>query len=460
MEEPTPVEGDALVLALVKNSELKSNISKEWSTQNIAIEWIENCLEKSPDKIDSCISKSLKKIVKRSKYYNKPLVVVSVKEYTSAVIRTINNQFNDEITAVVLLQPRINIKQYEKFNLPGKVIVISDLNDAKDAVVESNNFASSVRNDDHWVWFTMLDYGKRPLITHPVLPYILSFVYESNSEVPYYLEFDAESRWQHPKYNNEEFFIHKEFIESKSVDNDINRILKAFYAYEPRLLKQWPLKSYQAFNLLKYRDSLPVDKQGRYVSFQNRKGHKFYLDLDIYSQFGPEFVVAIDNENNLYRLTSFYITKQYYSWRKGGPNAGELYSQSMGAFVHFQKPLPAKYELPYLQYSSIMMDTIEFSNDDPYKTFDGLTEPSLHVLTMNCLPCHKVNGMGGAAFHLDYLTGKSKPGFAKPLLYYSEDVLNNFFFNQTATAKLIGVNPNYVDPVIGQELTNWILSRK
>ena len=306
----------------------------------------------------------------------------------------------------------------------------------------------------------MLDNASNRLITHPVLPYIVSFINSPTTSVPFYLEFDAESRWQQPIFNNAEFFKQKEFIEEKNVDTDIKRILKAFYAHEPRLLKQWALKTYKAFNLLKYRDSLPLSQQGRYVSFENRKGHNFHLDLDVYAQFEPEFVISIDNEDNLYRLTSFYITKRYYSWREEGPKNDELYSQSMGAFIHFNRPLPAKIELPYLQYSSILMDTIKFSNDDPYASLEGLSSDAFQVVTLNCVPCHKVSGVGGAAFHLDYLTGKSKPGFAKPVLSYTQDVLNNFFFNQTATAKLIGVNPNYVDPEVGHELLEWIQARQ
>ena len=78
--------------------------------------------------------------------------------------------------------------------------------------------------------------------------------------------------------NNEKFFKLAEFVEKHQVDQDIHRILKAFYAYDPALLKQWPLREYKAFNLIKYRNSLPGNKQGRFAVFSNRKGHKFYLE--------------------------------------------------------------------------------------------------------------------------------------------------------------------------------------
>ena len=457
--EYSPIDGDMLVVMFGKENDEKLLSSKEWDSQRISIEWINHCQNADEKYTRNCVLKALKIVAKRAKANNKPLVVIAEQNTSSAVLRELNDLDDATISAIVLLQPAKFTIDIEKFNLPAKLVIISDITDSRNHIIESNNLASTIRNDGNWVWFTMLNSGENSIHSHPVLPYILSFVIGSDGGVPYSLEFDAESRWQHPTYNNDKFLEQSKFIEERKIDIDIQRILKAFYAFEPRILNQWPLETYQSFNLLKYRDSLPPEKQGRYATFQNRKGHKFYLDLQVYGKYIPEFVVAIDNEKNLYRLTSFYITKQYYSWRQGGPKDGELYSQSMGAFIHFQKPLPYNYELPYLQYSSILFETIEFSDENPYRSFAELSEPALRVMTLNCLPCHKVNGIGGAAVHLDYSTGKSKPGFAKPLLSYSKEVLDNFFYNQTATAKLIGVNPNYVDREIGRELIDWLQAR-
>ena len=460
IKTPGIIEGDVLVIVLPDHIDQNPKLSGAWDSQKITLEWVDSCLNNQSGDRYACLKKVFKKAAKRAKYHDKPLIVITEKDQSTEAIRLVNNQFNDDLAAIILLKPEFNFEQYKVFNLPKKVVVINDLNDSVNEITKSNSLSSIIRDDGHWVWFTMLENENNRLITHPVLPFIVSFTYTSSKNLPYYLELDAESRWQHPIFNNDEFFKRKEFIVERKVDTDINRILKAFYAYEPRLLKQWPLKTYKAFDLLKYRDSLPAPKQGRYVTFENRKGHKFYLDLEKYAVYEPEFVLSIDDENNLYRLTSFYITKQYYSWREGGPKSNELYSQSMGAFIHFRKSLPFNIELPYLQYSSILMESIEFFDNNPYESLDGLTDQAFKVVTLNCVPCHKVNGIGGSAFHLDYLTGKSKPGFAKPLLSYPQDVLSNFFFNQTATAKLIGVNPNYVDSEVANEMIEWIQSRQ
>ncbi len=460
IKKPSIIEGDVLVLVLPDHIDQKPNLSGAWDSQKITLEWVDSCVNNQSGDSYACLKKVFKEAAKRAKYHDKPLIVITEKDQSTEAIRLVNNQFNEDLAAIILLQPEINIEQYKVFNLPKKVVVINDLNDSVNEITKSNSLSSIIRDDGHWVWFTMLENESNRLITHPVLPYIVSFTYISRKNIPYYLELDAESRWQHPIFNNDEFFKRNEFIVEREVDADIKRILKAFYAYEPRLLKQWPFETYKAFDLLKYRDSLPVSRQGRYATFENRKGHKFYLDLEKYAVYEPEFVLSIDSENNLYRLTSFYITKKYYSWREGGPKSNELYSQSMGAFIHFRKSLPFNMELPYLQYSSIMMESIQFSDNNPYESLEGLTDQAFKVVTLNCIPCHKVNGVGGSAFHLDYLTGKSKPGFAKPLLSYPQDVLNNFFFNQTATAKLIGVNPNYVDSEVANEMIEWIQSRQ
>ncbi len=133
-----------------------------------------------------------------------------------------------------------------------------------------------------------------------------------------------------------------------------------------------------------------------------------------------------------------------------------LYAQSLGAFIHFKRPVPSQYELPYLQYSSILFESIAFTDKDPYAVLTNLTYPTFRVLTTNCIPCHKVAGIGGAAYHIDFRSGQAQPGFAQPLESYSLQVFNNFFFNQTATAELIGVNPNYVDRPVAEELLSWL----
>ena len=155
-------------------------------------------------------------------------------------------------------------------------------------------------------------------------------------------------------------------------------------------------------------------------------------------------------------MSTFYKTKRFYSWEPGGPDQDTLYVQSLGGFIHFRKSLPPQYELPYLQYSTIKFDSIAFSNIDPYAGIKNLTHRSFRVLTQNCIPCHSVDGIGGAAYHMDSQTGEPQPGFARPLRTYSKEIYQNFFFNQTATAELIGVNPNYVERSVAEELLPWL----
>lgn len=447
--------GQTLVLAFVTDVGNAAEIAKQWAALDLDVELLNTCHRKQQAKNISCVTKHINKAVSRTQKINKSLVVLADRQQIATVLSALNQNYGSDIAAVVLLRPQVELKLVDNLKLP-KTIVISEASDDAKSAALARQFASRVRNNDQWAWSTMLVQSDNTLISHPVLPHIISYSVGGRVDKYYQIEFNAESRWQQPTVNNDAFFQFDKLIETRVVDNDIRRILKAFYAFDPNLLKQWPGKSYQALNILKYRDQLPVEQQGRYVSFRNRKGHQFYLDLQRYGRFQPEFVIALDDEDNLYRLTTFYKTKQYYSWKQGGPSNEMLYSQSLGAFIHFQKPPPAHYELPYLQYSSIIFKTIKFSDQDPYSELNNLSYPAFHVLTSNCIPCHSVNKVGGAAHHLDYLTGQPQPGFAKPLLAYPKEVLQNFFFNQTATAQLIGVNPNYVDQKIGEEIINWL----
>ncbi len=451
-----PILGRALVLMFVADSQNQSNLLNQWEKLDLSVAFSNGCVIDDVIRRRACVSQQINNAFIRTQQVNKPLLVLADKGVSQAVLATLKESDANQISALILLQAEADESLIEDVVVP-KTLVISDLNDLAENISATRLLASNIRKNDQWVWSTMLVDSGEGLLSHPVLPHMVSYLIKGQMNPAYLVEFNAESQWQNPIVNNSKFFENNELVETRPVDNDIHRTLKAFYAYDHNLLKQWPLEKYKAFNLLKYRNQLPENERGRFAIFSNRKGHKFYLDMQRYGQYIPEFVIAIDDEENLYRMTSFYRTKRYYSWEQGGPNEDMLYSQSLGAFIHFQKSPPAHMELPYLQYSSILFESIKFTDQDPYVEIDGLSGPAFEVLTLNCIPCHRVNGVGGGAHHLDYLTVKPQPGFAQPLLSYSKDVLDNFFFNQTATAKLIGVNPNYVEIKIGEELITWFL---
>ncbi len=457
----TKIYGSALVLAFVSGSDRESleDLQNIWGRSDLTIELIQSCSSVNEAKLVKCISQNIQKATRLTEKSNKPLLLLTDTENSQALLLAVSQVNQNSIAASIFLQPSIDLTQASRLNV-SRVLVVSDGNDPAENIVAARRTASKARQNGQWAWSTLLYANTDGLLFHPVLPQMTSYLIDGYINPVYKKEFDSESRWQQPIVDNQKFFEQKEMLETRPVDRDVQRILKAFYAYDLNLLKQWPLKEFTAFNLTKYRDSLPENKRGRYATFMNRKGHKFYMDMQVYAPYEPEFVIAIGDETNLYRMTSFYITKRFYSWDPDGPSEDMLYSQSLGAFLHFKNPPPANIELPYLQYSSILFDSIEFSNQNPYKDFNNLSPDAFDVLTLNCVPCHSVNGVGGAAHHVDYRTLQPQPGFAKPLLTYPKQVLDNFFYNQPATAKLIGVNINYVDPVVGKELENWLLTHE
>jgi len=449
--EQENIYGRGLVIAFVNSNQETTHDVEPWSKLDLALQIEHSC--ENNNKREICVNNIINKALDRTKSVNKKLIVLADGDHTDSVLMSLQNIESNIKPIVVIVSPDFNELGYQIY--VEKILVVNNLNNTDENLRRVRKVTSNMRRNN-WVWSTKLIDSGSGLFNHSVLPHMVSYLINGPVDSNYKVEFEAESLWQQPPVNNDEFWKHSQFIEKYPVSVDIKRILDAFYAYDESFVKQWPLNTYHSFNLIAYRNSLPLEKQGRYVSFSNRKGHKFYLDLNKYGEFGPEFVIGIDNEKNLYRMTSFYKTKRYYSWEEGGPSKDMIYSQSLGAFIHFQKSLPIEEELPYLQYSSILFETIEFTDNNPYVNINGLSDDAFKVVTLNCVPCHSVGGVGGAAHHLDFRTVEPQPGFAKPLLTYSHEVLDNFFFNQTETAKLIGVNPNYVEPTIGKELIEWL----
>ena len=422
-----------------------------------AVETVGVCTSNDHDKAVACILKTIQQVAKVVHSANSQLVVMGDKTYSKNILTAFGrDKLADEVDGLVLLQADFDLSNISSIKLP-KSIFINAPQDAEQDFIARRRAVQNLLMNDNWVWSTTLSTDHIDgLAEHPVLPEMISYLLDKQENVRYLAEFDAESQWQEPLFDNDDFFKHKHAVQEFAVDGDLRRILTAFFHHEPYQLKQWPLLTYRGFDLLTYRASLPEQDQGRYVTFTNRKGHRFFLDLDRYGRYQPEFVIGIDDDNNLYRMSTFYRTKQFTSWEPDGPQQDKLYVQSLGAFIHFRNPLPRQYELPYLQYSTIKFDSIAFSNIDPYAGIKNLTHQAFRVLTQNCIPCHSLDGVGGAAYHMDSQTGEPQPGFARPLRTYSKEIYKNFFYNQTATAALIGVNPNYVAPEVADELLPWL----
>lgn len=455
-------ESATVVLAFIDKEQIATaSIAAKWKEAGIAVEFIDACKSSDESRNVACIIDHIQKISAVTKSLQAHLVVLGQKQYVPKLIQAFSsNDLTYELSALVLLQANIGASLNEETKVP-KTLLISSSRDVATKVAARRRMAAKLRANDNWVWLTTLiaDHANN-LFSHPVLPEMINYLIGKREGTKYLNEFDAEAHWQQPIFNNDKFFAVNEAVQEYSVDQDLRRILSAFFSHEPYQLKQWPLEKYKSFDILKYRSHLSKEKQGRYVTFANRKGHKFYLDLDRYGRYQPEFVIAIDDETNLYKMSTFYKTKQYYSWEQGGPNVDMLYVQSLGAFIHFRVSVPQQYELPYLQYSSVVFESIEFTDKDPFADINNLTQSAFRVLTQNCIPCHSIDGVGGAAYHMDSRAGEPQPGFAQPLRTYSKEIYENFFYNQTATAALIGVNPNYVDRHIADELLQWLIEQK
>ena len=201
------------------------------------------------------------------------------------------------------------------------------------------------------------------------------------------------------------------------------------------------------------------DKQGpgdyRYLLFKNRKGRLFVLDLAIYKKYKPNIVIAVDNIKNTHSLAHFYRTNQSYSW-KNENSERVLFVDALGPFLYFNEDVPVKFQLPLWQYTQILFESLELSENNPLEGLEISDRDVSNLIHGNCISCHKVFGFGGEAHHINALTLVKEPGFALPLENYDKKVMQNFLFNQTEVAAQIGVNPNPVPKDVALKLLDYL----
>ncbi len=258
----------------------------------------------------------------------------------------------------------------------------------------------------------------------------------------------AQTVWPHLPPNNKKLLADPAYIKQGTALHNVKSMFRFHYRYEPWQLKQWEFKSYTAFDLYAYRDHMAPG--ARYAILKNRLGQVFFMDLDTYAPFGPEIVVGLDDQSNMYHFVWFYQTKLMYSWRDEVQN---LSAQPLGPFLSFKTAPPPELAVPPLMTSLLHLGGISFSREDPLSRLAPYPEPIRNVLKSEgkCIYCHQVDGFGGRAYHLDALTAQGQGGFALPLAEYSEDVMREFLYNQEAVAKKVGLTPNPVHPDVVDE---------
>jgi hypothetical protein len=228
-------------------------------------------------------------------------------------------------------------------------------------------------------------------------------------------------------------------------------------------LSPWPGKTYQAIDLLdwlKKRSESEVGK-GDWLVVSNLRGEQQYFSREVLEQTRPVIVVGLDDEDNLYRIFTFYRLKRAYSWIKG-EEPMPMMIRPLGAFLHFRAPPPA--ELRNKTYAPFGLDPTSFHwvEVDPLAPARGLTGELREAMIgeQGCLKCHKFRGAGARAHHVLAVDGKPYGAFGLPLEEYPTDVLRRFLFEQDAVAKSFDVLPLRVPKDAATQLFDMVTREK
>ena len=251
----------------------------------------------------------------------------------------------------------------------------------------------------------------------------------------------ANELWPNLGHNNKGFLAQTDFVTRKPMTEPVRAFLKRHFGQGPHVAKQWAFESYLSFDLLAYRDTVAPGQ--KYVSFNTRLNQYMVVDLDQYAAYGPEIVVGVDDETNMYQLAWYYWNDLMYSWDTKVPN---ISAKPLGPALVFTKPVPEDLALPFRQRTALHFKGMSFSNDDPLIKMKSYPPTIQTVITKGneCIYCHSIEGVGGRNHHLNAYTAQPQGGVALALEEYSDTVMREFLFNQEEVAAKVGLSPNPV----------------
>ena len=146
---------------------------------------------------------------------------------------------------------------------------------------------------------------------------VLSFVASGPQELPIDNPFGVRRRWGvRPPLDLSELRKDPRAISTYPVDAALRETLMSFFGEEKFELYPLPGKTYQAIDLLGYLAERPKSDvgEGDWLVVSNLRGEQQYFPREVLKKTQPVIVVGLDDEDNLYRLLTFYRMKRAYSW--------------------------------------------------------------------------------------------------------------------------------------------------
>jgi hypothetical protein len=293
---------------------------------------------------------------------------------------------------------------------------------------------------------------------------VFTFVASGRKEFPIDNPFGVLRRWgARPPLDLSELRKDPRAITTYPVEAALRETMMSFFGEEKFLLSPFPGKTYQAIDLLRYLAGRPKSDvgEGDWLVVSNLRGEQQYFSREELEKTQPVIVVGLDDEDNLYRLFTFYRIKRAYSWIKSDEQMPTMI-RPLGAFLHFRTLPPT--DLRNKTFAAFGLDAASFHwvGNDPLAPVRSLTGGLREAMIgeQGCLNCHNFRGVGARAHHAMALDGKPYGAFGLPLEDYPSDVLRRFLFEQDAVAKSFGVRPLRVEKTAAGQLLDMVNREK
>jgi hypothetical protein len=295
-------------------------------------------------------------------------------------------------------------------------------------------------------------------------PLVFGFVTSGPKELSIDGPFGARRRWgARPPLDLAELRKDPKVIITYPADDELRHTMMLLFGRVPFELFPWPVKTFQAIDLLGYLTGRPESEVGKgdWLVVSNIRGEAQYFPREVLDKTRPVIVVGLDDEDNLYRLSTSYRLKRAYSWIKGEEPMPTMI-RPLGAFLHFRTAPPA--DLRNETYAPFGLDTTSFHwvEKDPLAPVRSLRGGLRDAMigAQGCLKCHTFRGAGARSHHVLAASGKPYGAFGLPLEEYPTEVLRRFLFDQETVARSFDVAPLPVDKDVAVQLFDTVNREK
>jgi hypothetical protein len=226
-------------------------------------------------------------------------------------------------------------------------------------------------------------------------------------------------------------------------------------------LNSYPFEEFHAIELSRVLGSQPRERigSGDYLVLTNARRERVFWRLREIEPYQPVVVVGLDDERNLFRLSTFYRNKRAYSWTD---DKTEMSVRSLGAFIYFLKPPPPRFNAPATARFSLTIDSFRLAEQDPLAAMADLP-PDVHDVMYfrnSCFSCHSFRGTDVRSGHIRARDGEPQGGYALPLESYPPDVWRQFMLDHKKSAAAIGVRPNPVAGPVAAKLFDIVVKER